>query len=514
MALTLNAEQKSIYHIFSGEIQYVIPPYQRAYSWREIHCRKLFEDVKKAFYNEEKEGYFLGNIVLAKSRENRNSLEVIDGQQRLTSLILLIKVLLYFDKDNKALYSSIWIKDRRTDNEAQRLQTDIFMEQDYNYFKEVLAFDFDMDVCESISKKDNLFKQNICYFFNEIKEFKKHNDISKFSDFLLDYVYLLPIETEDSNAEKARKNALQVFETVNNRGINLSTSDIFKARLYSMALNELEHDKFVEQWRELNKKCNKLNYTIDNIFKNYSYMFKKKEGIFDKKINLREFFLENKYSPFVDKQYSEIMNDLLKICDFILFFMDIMKNPNKNQELSKWFQLIHQGITIGLLDERIFYKSLYSNKFNLNHTFLIDISKKMICSNFSFQEEAKIDKKRNLLNIFSKYNFSLNDSFFMLLGLTLDKEEKAINPYLTFNNDITSYLNSFTEIIPIETIQVFINLINQIYKGVNIGMDNLMINGEVYHKILIIFIPKLKDDEKCIELINRAYQFIRECNEN
>jgi len=240
MALTLNAEQKSIYHIFSGETQYIIPPYQRAYSWTNIQCKALFEDIKQAFYNKSQEGYFLGNMVLAKSRAKENRLEVIDGQQRLTTLILFIKVLSYFDKNNRALYDAIWIKDRRTDKEIQRLETDIFMERDSIYFKEVLAFDFSTNICIDIKEEDNLFKKNICYFYNKLKEFQKYNDICMFSDFLLDKIYLLPIETEDIDADKARKKALQIFETINNRGINLSTSDIFKARLYSMALNQLE----------------------------------------------------------------------------------------------------------------------------------------------------------------------------------------------------------------------------------------------------------------------------------
>jgi len=272
MALTLNAEQKSIYEIFSGENQYIIPPYQRAYSWTHIQCKALFEDIKKAFYDSKQEGYFLGNIVLAKSREEKNKLEVIDGQQRLTSLILLLKVLLSFDKDNTALYSAIWIKDRRTDKEIQRLETNVFMERDFNYFKEVLAFDFSNNICNSVSKNDNLFKQNICYFYNELQEFNKNNDIFKFSDFLLDSIFLLPIETEDTNADKAREKALQIFETINNRGLNLSTSDIFKARLYSMALNELEHNIFIEKWKELSDKCDSIYLKIDDIFRIYGYI--------------------------------------------------------------------------------------------------------------------------------------------------------------------------------------------------------------------------------------------------
>ena len=64
MALSLTAEQKSIFDIFSGKNQYIIPPYQRSYSWTETQCMELFEDLKRAYEENQKEGYFLGNIVI------------------------------------------------------------------------------------------------------------------------------------------------------------------------------------------------------------------------------------------------------------------------------------------------------------------------------------------------------------------------------------------------------------------------------------------------------------------
>jgi len=493
MALTLNAEQKSIYDIFSGENQYIIPPYQRAYSWTQTHCKALFEDIRKAFYSEEKEGYFLGNIVLAKSREERNKLEVIDGQQRLTTLILLIKVLLSFDKENKALYNAIWIKDRRTDEEIQRLETNVFMEKDYNYFKEVLAFDFSDNICESVSEKENLFKQNICCFYSELKEFSQNNDIFKFSDFLLDKIYILPIETEDSNADKARQNALNVFETINNRGLNLSTSDIFKARLYSMALNELEHEEFIIEWKELEEKCNNLNYKIDDIFKIYSYTIQHENNLTINDNNLREFFLEKKYSPFLLKNQKIIMTELLSICEFIRFFIDVIQNPKGHQELSKWFQIIHQGVLIGLLDEKFFYIYFSLIKYNTeNYNDLVNLSKEMIYQNHFLKEESVKDKKGSF---FGKNNLVTKELFFLLIGLFLDEKKEAIYPYYVVNNLIKSYPSSYAV---------------KIKENDFTTINKIMISQE----FLTQFYPELKDNKRCIELINKAYKFIRESNEN
>ena len=94
MALALAAEQRDVITILKIEAQYVIPTYQRPYSWEYDECLQLYEDIRDAYVANE--DYFIGNIVVAKSNADKNRLEVIDGQQRLTTLLLLIKVLSLF----------------------------------------------------------------------------------------------------------------------------------------------------------------------------------------------------------------------------------------------------------------------------------------------------------------------------------------------------------------------------------------------------------------------------------
>ena len=101
MSLTLNAEQKNISKIFDDKTKYVIPAYQRPYSWTKNECKELFEDLQTAYYENKKDGYFLGSLIL--STVDENEYEVIDGQQRLTTLIMFLKVLYNFDNKNKKL---------------------------------------------------------------------------------------------------------------------------------------------------------------------------------------------------------------------------------------------------------------------------------------------------------------------------------------------------------------------------------------------------------------------------
>ena len=271
MALQLSAEQKYILKIFGDRTKYIIPPYQRAYSWTESECEELFEDLKTAFLKNKKEGYFLGNLVLATAL--RDEYEVIDGQQRLTTLIMLLKVLSAFDSDNKKLKNTIWILDDRTYTIIeQRVKTNIFIEKDSLSFNEVLYENYQYE--KPKDKKDK-FKTNIYFFYEKIKEFisQDGNDIKDFIDFILYDVSLLPIYTEAENSAKAREKALKIFETMNNRGMPLDDSDIFKSNLYYMANRENETEEFINSWKIFDERCEATNEKLKlRVFKIYSYI--------------------------------------------------------------------------------------------------------------------------------------------------------------------------------------------------------------------------------------------------
>jgi uncharacterized protein with ParB-like and HNH nuclease domain len=97
MALSLTAEQKEILKIFKIEEQYVVPAYQRPYSWEYDQCFQLYNDLMEAYKTNE--DYFIGNIIIAKSDSTKEVLEIIDGQQRLITLLLFIKVLHFFQPE-------------------------------------------------------------------------------------------------------------------------------------------------------------------------------------------------------------------------------------------------------------------------------------------------------------------------------------------------------------------------------------------------------------------------------
>src|SRR5690606_6119467 len=114
-------EQKSILKIFRIEEQYIIPAYQRPYSWEYEQCFQLYTDLIEAFQGSE--DYFVGNIIIAKSNSHKDELEVIDGQQHLTTLLLLIKALFTFQPEMRILDQLLEQEDWEGTRKKQRIVT-------------------------------------------------------------------------------------------------------------------------------------------------------------------------------------------------------------------------------------------------------------------------------------------------------------------------------------------------------------------------------------------------------
>ncbi|MCD9575510.1 DUF262 domain-containing protein [Flavobacterium soyae] len=347
MALSLSAEQKELLKIFKIEEQYVIPPYQRPYSWEYDHCFQLYNDLVVAF--DSHQDYFIGNIIIAKSNSNKDTLEVVDGQQRLITSLLLFKTLYLFQPEIKILQLLLEKEDWEGNNIVSRVRSDVFEANDGDALNEVLRYDYSklesrfinvIDKNGKISERlcNSRFEANILYFYSWIKFFQEiRNDLKDFTSYILKQVYLLPIELSGQTQDEANEKALVIFETINNRGMNLEDADIFKAKLYNKAKNIQEEKIFIDYWTDFKSGCDNLNLNIDDVFRYYSHIIRGKEGITLSETNLREFFTNEKFSPLEVKKYKDVLADLFKILEILEV---INQEKIKETEIAKWIQII------------------------------------------------------------------------------------------------------------------------------------------------------------------------------
>ena len=304
----LNVDQKTIILLLSDKkSDFLIPDYQRPYAWKETQCQTLWDDLVSFAFpdnNSDKfdinDEYFLGSIVTFENEDKKK--EVIDGQQRLTTLMLLLRA--FYDKfGNMQDENSLKIKNRISqclwktnefgdaDLDVLKITSEVAMDDDKNEFLNILK-------TGKIEKnyKSN-YAKNYCFFQEKINIFL--NEQPSYFVYLpariLNNCIFLPIEAESQDT------ALRIFSTLNDRGLPLSDADIFKAQLYKFYNSKNEREEFIESWKELETICSKIfssqNTPMDELFTRYMYFMRANQGIKSSTTEaLRKFYEKDKYS--------------------------------------------------------------------------------------------------------------------------------------------------------------------------------------------------------------------------
>lgn len=351
MALVLSAEQRSIEQIFSAPENFVIPAYQRPYSWEYDQCFQLYKDLTSAFEDSKKD-YFIGNVIIAKSATERTNRYVVDGQQRLITIWLFLRIANLLFPDLKVLKKMTVIESRKEGvADELNIRSKVFEKGDDDAllgifdYKTKEAFDMRYRACCNRngrfveSRCDSRVEISAIWLYIWLNSFKE-KDLQRCEDFIfyvIDQVFLLPIELTGDSVDEANNKALKIFETINNRGMNLEDADIFKAKLYDKAVANNEKDDFIRLWQDFRIQTEDLNLDVDDIFRYYSHIIRGKQRITSSETNLRELFVDADYSPLISKTYSEVMFDLMKILD-CLKYVDYKQSDST--ELSKWMQVI------------------------------------------------------------------------------------------------------------------------------------------------------------------------------
>ena len=235
MATTISVNKQTIEQFLSNARTkpFIIPEYQRPYSWTSDQIDTLFNDIWEFTCNEggtEKEGtYFLGSIV---SYENEGEQEIIDGQQRITSIFLLLRAIYTKlnepnEKTEKAknfiskIEPLIWKTDKLTgkvDYSSILLNSKVISETENEVLKNILeSGKMEEELEDNYSKNYNQILRLI-----EEKSVENALMIYQFIYALLNQVIILPITADTQDT------ALTIFSTLNDRGLPLSDADIFK----------------------------------------------------------------------------------------------------------------------------------------------------------------------------------------------------------------------------------------------------------------------------------------------
>ena len=305
----LNVDQKTVKDLFQAkQSDFLIPDYQRPYAWGEAECQTLWDDIfsfaipddGRVEFDSNSE-YFLGPIVTFKNGEGK--MEVIDGQQRLTTLMLLLRAFYakFGHMQDKASISTkqniekcLWKTDEFGEPDMQQLKIDseVATDKDKDEFLDILRNG------EAGIKKSR-YAENYRFFQKCIDTF-----LGSFPTYfaylptrIMNNCILLPIEAESQDT------ALRIFSTLNDRGKPLSDADIFKAQFYKFYSAAGKKDEFIKKWKELEELCEKIFHPtsgtpMDELFTRYMYFARAKMGIKSSTTEaLRKFYEKDDYTP-------------------------------------------------------------------------------------------------------------------------------------------------------------------------------------------------------------------------
>ncbi len=348
----LNVSRKNIEGLLSlndpttkGKI-FVIPDYQRPYRWETNTCDVLWNDLRN-FYEEHKNDnreYFLGSIVTCTDEDNPDYINIIDGQQRITSFLLLLRAFYYkLEKQNEespddevsGLMSSIepciWkinpMTKKVSDKKETHIKTLVATDDDKG------VFDLILETGEFGNKSNSYYARNYSYFLEQCDEYAKaHMSGWKgFCLFILSRCIVLPIECVDLDS------ALTIFGTLNNRGLPLADSDIFKAELYKIQSETSKRD-FANNWKELEENVKRAGFSLDDLFRFYMHIDRAKHNVNTDEISLRNYYSGkgNKYEIFKEKDFFE---NLMRLGEF---WVSIYSYEEKycNEEGLKYIQCL------------------------------------------------------------------------------------------------------------------------------------------------------------------------------
>ena len=238
--------------IFSSDFDFDIPPYQRPYAWTEEQTGKLFDDLYEAYKDRDlsEDNYFLGSIVLIKDENNPHS-DVIDGQQRLTTLTIFLSVLASKLPEESAAELRDYILEKGKKFEGLKSRPRLrIRSRDNDFFQKYIQ---GINISELIkldpTKQDTEAKGNIILNAKLLAErldqkFTSTEEIDDFCYFLMTKCFLVAVSTS------SEQSAYRVFSVMNSRGLSLLATDIIKATIVG-AINEDKRDAYTLKWENL-----------------------------------------------------------------------------------------------------------------------------------------------------------------------------------------------------------------------------------------------------------------------
>lgn len=248
----ISAKEYTLWDLMEGKYVFNVPEYQRPYSWTEKESVSLLEDLLECWENNQgRDNYFVGSIVLV-NKELSSEAEIIDGQQRLTTISIILSTILQFTKTvNNDIKKCLWedgIQHQNIDGRSRVL----LRKRDREFYENYIATSkinelLSRDPKQLADDAQRLIQNNARCIYERINEefdTEGSKNPDEFVTFLFTNCIFAVVITKDNDT------AFRVFSVLNNRGLSLLPSDILKADIIG-GIGENEQSDYARKWEDI-----------------------------------------------------------------------------------------------------------------------------------------------------------------------------------------------------------------------------------------------------------------------
>lgn len=264
---SIKAQALTLGKIFSDDYRFEIPEYQRPYAWTTEQVAELLDDLLDALgvaaCNDEIDNrppYFLGSIVLIKSK---NAMDIVDGQQRLVTLTMLFCALReLYTTPNRANSTDLFIRQQGNISLGTRDQFRLNLRQSgrggRSFFQNNIQTmgalsNFLLNFSQlSLNDSEQRMFENVKYLWDELQQLDE-NRRDTLERFIVRRCYLVVVEASDQSS------AYRIFSVMNDRGLDLSPTDILKAHIIGKIDENLRSD-YTDKWEYIEENIGRDNF--------------------------------------------------------------------------------------------------------------------------------------------------------------------------------------------------------------------------------------------------------------
>ncbi len=343
----LQTNHTTLNKILEPNVQFKIPIYQRTYDWDKKHCKQLYDDIVKVGNAKQEQFHFIGATTYVSETTTPDvgvsCYKVIDGQQRLTTLLLLLR----------ALRESL---DKSTEHVTEQKINQLLFngtesKDGINYYKLMLTEDDDKILKDIMkdgnSESSNNITANFKYFISRLHEDGINPDIIWRGIRKLTIVEIL-IDEKD--------NAQAIFESMNSTGLDLSETDMIQNYLLMSGNSEWQKTIYREYWHPMEKRFGEeQNEHLEDFIRNYLTMHR---GKIVSKREIYEYFKTH----MINRDKEEEIKKMHKYSEYYANLIGIPQPPSNNPKEQKDLKYLKKVI-----------KHIYSQDTNVANSLLLKL---------------------------------------------------------------------------------------------------------------------------------------------